>query len=233
VEVAGVQVSHDGIDGLAADGDRSSPGRAEGKQQGQAESDHGREAADEKGRPPAAAQCQGGGVHDQRRPGEEQDGHEKGGELTGGRGQAGAAVAGEGIQGSQQFGARGRPEGGAGGLGPDGVFQAGDGVRGGGIVAGGRGAAVPFMGPHRLQVTEQSGLDRLRVDAGAGRRPGQAGCVGGLAAHDSLRRCQETDLAGQRQAHQQREDRSERGHERRRDGVGSLPVRGRDQGPHR
>src|SRR5689334_20927263 len=89
------------------------------------------------------------------------------------------------------------------------------------------------MSPHRPQVAEQGGLDRARVDAGAGRRPGQAGCVGGLAAHDSLRRCQGAGLAGQCQAHQEREDGSERGHERRRDGVGSLPICGRDQGPHR
>ena len=82
MKVADVQVSHDGIDGLPADCDRASPRRTQGKQQGQAESDHGREPADEQGRPPAAAQRQGGGIHDQRHPGEEQDGHEKGGELT-------------------------------------------------------------------------------------------------------------------------------------------------------
>jgi hypothetical protein len=51
VKVADVQVSHDGIDGLPAYGDRASPRRAQGKHQGQAESDHGREPADEQGRP--------------------------------------------------------------------------------------------------------------------------------------------------------------------------------------
>src|SRR5216684_4812283 len=47
VKIADVQVPHDGIDGVPAYGDRPSPRRAQGKQQGQAESDHGREPADQ------------------------------------------------------------------------------------------------------------------------------------------------------------------------------------------
>jgi uncharacterized membrane protein len=45
VKVAGVQVSRHGVDGLPAHGDRASPWRADGKEQGQAESDHDREPA--------------------------------------------------------------------------------------------------------------------------------------------------------------------------------------------
>ena len=37
MKVADLQVPHDGIDGLPAYGDRASPGRAQGKQQGDAE----------------------------------------------------------------------------------------------------------------------------------------------------------------------------------------------------
>jgi hypothetical protein len=48
-----------------------------------------------------------------------------------------------------------------------------------------------------------------------------------------LRRRQQAGLAGQGKAYEQGEQRSERGHERRRDGVGSVLLRGRYQGSYR
>lgn len=66
---------------MPAYGDRASPWRAQGKQQGQAESDHGHEPADQKGGPPTATQGKRGDIHDQRQPRKDQDGHVKAGEL--------------------------------------------------------------------------------------------------------------------------------------------------------
>jgi hypothetical protein len=40
VEVSGGEIFDDGVDGLSADGDRTSPGGAQREQQGHAESDH-------------------------------------------------------------------------------------------------------------------------------------------------------------------------------------------------
>jgi len=118
VKVADVQVSHDGIDGLPAYGDRTSPRRAQGKQQGQAGSDHGREPADEQGRP--ADRCAASRRWRSRstppRWGAGRPRKGRGADVRprpGGRG-----VAGKGIQGGQQFGARGCPEGGPGGWKP-------------------------------------------------------------------------------------------------------------------
>ena len=61
------------FDGLAAYGDRASPRRAQGKQQGQAESDHGREAADDSELLKSAPHDRVVG-HAERRPGDGGDG---------------------------------------------------------------------------------------------------------------------------------------------------------------
>jgi hypothetical protein len=82
MEVSDVQVAHDGIDGLPAHGDRSSPRRAEGQEQGQAESDHNREPADQECGPQTGTQGKYGGVHDQRCPADEQDDYIKDGQFT-------------------------------------------------------------------------------------------------------------------------------------------------------
>ena len=82
LEVAGVQVSHDGIDRMPAHGDGASPRCAQGKEQGHAESDDHCEPADRERGSPAAAQGKHHGIGDQRRPGNDQDDHIKDGKLT-------------------------------------------------------------------------------------------------------------------------------------------------------
>ncbi len=79
MEIVGVQIFRDGIDGLPAHGDRAWPRRANGKERGQAQSDHGREPADQECGPQTAAQGKHGGIVDQRRPVEDQDDHVRAG----------------------------------------------------------------------------------------------------------------------------------------------------------
>ena len=77
LEVAGSQVSRDGVDGLPAHRDGAPPWRAQGEKQGQAESDHCHEPADRKPGPPPSAQGKHRGIRDQRRRRDDQDGYVK------------------------------------------------------------------------------------------------------------------------------------------------------------
>src|SRR5690349_17755353 len=117
---------------MTADERRPAPGIREREDQRQAQSDHGRQTADQKGDATPGSDRESRGAGDQREAAERERDHVEAGRLPGGGRQPSPSVVRERVQSAEELTARGCSERRAGGFRPDDALEVGDGPTGGG-----------------------------------------------------------------------------------------------------